>query len=67
MNRTDLTTTRAALQRQLDALAPIAMTCMTCAHLTQAGICDLFDERPPEHALATDIECPSWEYDGVPF
>jgi hypothetical protein len=67
MNRIELTTKRDALRRQLDALAPIAMTCRTCTYLSSHGICELFDDRPPAEAMSTDIGCESWEYDGIPF
>lgn len=67
MNRTELIATRQALQKQLDALAPIKISCGTCAHLSSQRVCDLFDERPPSEAMINDIDCPTWEHDGLPF
>ena len=67
MNRTDLTTTRAALRRHLEDLERITLSCNRCAHLSSHGICELFGDRPPAEAMSTDIGCESWEYDGIPF
>jgi len=45
----------------------IVMSCEHCEHLTTAGLCGLFDERPPEEAMRSDIGCESWKYDDIPF
>lgn len=67
MTRTELTTRRASLRRQLDDLERVRMACNTCAHLTQHRVCSLFDAEPPTEAITTDIGCDAWTWDEVPF
>lgn len=67
MNRIELMQTRTALRSRLDEMERIKPVCGMCAHLSSHGICELFDDRPPDEAMSTDIGCESWEYDGIPF
>lgn len=67
MNRVELMQTRQALRSRLNDMERIVMSCEHCEHLTTAGLCGLFDERPPADALRSDIGCESWKYDEIPF
>lgn len=67
MNRMELMQTRKALRSRLDEMERIQMTCRECVHLSSQGLCDIFAEQPPAHALSNDIDCQAWEFDNVPF
>jgi len=45
----------------------VKTTCMNCEHFGSDKLCAVFQEIPPAEAMTTDIDCPSWKYDEIPF
>lgn len=67
MTRTELESQRIALRRRLSELDAVKTTCMNCEHFGSDKLCAVFQEIPPAEAMTTDIDCPSWKYDEIPF
>lgn len=68
MNRLELEAKRQMLRRELRPLDEVTFTCMRCENFDpRTRICSVFEEVPPPEAVATDIGCESWLFDGIPW
>lgn len=67
MNLVELKAIKIHLQKQLNELDSIQITCLRCEHLQSANTCKKFDAKPPEKWLHGIVDCPEWLYDCVPF
>lgn len=68
MNQAELKVTVQALRQQLQTFERITVCCLTCEHYADSvKQCSVHQASPPEAWRQGPIECPSWEYDNVPF
>ena len=67
MNINELLATRAALRKQLTEYEAITPCCRSCKHLEISPRCSQFGAEPPLEWLKGPVDCPNWEYDGIPF
>lgn len=68
MDRAQIEWKRQMLRRELQPIDKLKFTCMSCANFSPSSrVCSAFAEVPPPDVVAVDINCESWEHDGIPF